>query len=496
MGNPYATQEEVDAAAQDLLNDPVINNPSGTGAGPAKISLGSFYNAAGATMDVKSNLDKQLLLELNASWNGQTGQLARTVGFGANLTKTPYLVMKIQSADFPFQLLFRYKGGEFDDGNRTFLMIQDACQKSATEKTYIFDMRNYFRTDTVAGTTVTTPYGAAWGQTKSIALTQWFEECAVNLIGVPDASNHTGDKIIINDIYLSPTDNADGLDDFNMASCDQVPAGATRISNAQIARYSPEVVFPVDGTISLTVPPATAVPLILSLDGVDIRQTPMLFIDFKSSPSGSYLDFVATPAVRLLNSAAHSLNNFIVAVDLRSVYKSTDNKVLYLYNWNGFATSSTMVLNGIYLAPETVDPDYFESLGENLLSAVNPGTTPSLFRNSLQPGQDVSLSIRDSHSVVLDENSLTPVGTGSTVEIAMNRLKREYFVVIYGDVDGSGEIDITDLASMKNHLLRNSLLSGIRLTAGGIFTSNRITIQDLLAVKKHITGLTRIRQCR
>jgi hypothetical protein len=59
-------------------------------------------------------------------------------------------------------------------------------------------------------------------------------------------------------------------------------------------------------------------------------------------------------------------------------------------------------------------------------------------------------------------------------------------------VTGNGLIDLIDLAKMKAHLLKSDLLTGIYKKAGIISNKEDISIIDLIAVKKHILGISLI----
>jgi hypothetical protein len=66
-------------------------------------------------------------------------------------------------------------------------------------------------------------------------------------------------------------------------------------------------------------------------------------------------------------------------------------------------------------------------------------------------------------------------------------------VVIYGDVNGDGQIDVLDLAKIKKNILHMEYLTGPYLKAGKINNSAQVTISDLLSVKKHILGLINLK---
>lgn len=92
---------------------------------------------------------------------------------------------------------------------------------------------------------------------------------------------------------------------------------------------------------------------------------------------------------------------------------------------------------------------------------------------------------------------LDKIGTGTTVDVYVCELKVDtYTIIIYGDVNGDGLIALDDLATLKQHLLKQITLTGISSSAGDISANGNISINDLLAVKKGILGITSINQNR
>lgn len=71
---------------------------------------------------------------------------------------------------------------------------------------------------------------------------------------------------------------------------------------------------------------------------------------------------------------------------------------------------------------------------------------------------------------------------------------KTYNIVIYGDINGDGDITIVDLLRIQKHLLNTSKLSGAYLTAGDVSKDGAVTILDLLRVQKHLLGTAYIQQ--
>jgi len=129
----------------------------------------------------------------------------------------------------------------------------------------------------------------------------------------------------------------------------------------------------------------------------------------------------------------------------------------------------------------------------NFITKVQPGTKASDLTSALAPTQDV---VTISYTNILGDSvgEQSNVGTGTTVDVAINGNTTTYDIVIYGDINGDGDIAIGDLAAIKQHLLSINTLYDEAFSAGDIFNNGSISISDLLAVKKHLLGITLISQ--
>ncbi len=86
--------------------------------------------------------------------------------------------------------------------------------------------------------------------------------------------------------------------------------------------------------------------------------------------------------------------------------------------------------------------------------------------------------------------------TGDALQLFLNnKLVKQYPIVIYGDVDGNGAIDILDLAYVKRHVLGIAALSGVYGEAANAdHSADGINILDLTYIKRHILGIQAISQ--
>ena len=89
------------------------------------------------------------------------------------------------------------------------------------------------------------------------------------------------------------------------------------------------------------------------------------------------------------------------------------------------------------------------------------------------------------------------VVTGSTIRFIdeNNVIKMEYHVVLYGDVNGDGKINSTDLLVLQRHILEIEKLKGYFKTAGNISKNGKNPSSlDSLLIQRHILGLKLIEQ--
>ncbi|MDE7157295.1 MAG: cadherin-like beta sandwich domain-containing protein, partial [Lachnospiraceae bacterium] len=88
------------------------------------------------------------------------------------------------------------------------------------------------------------------------------------------------------------------------------------------------------------------------------------------------------------------------------------------------------------------------------------------------------------------------VGTGSRILIRdMNGTGvKEYACIVYGDINGDGQVDIVDMLYMKRHILGTSSLNGLREIAADVNKKGGIDIVDMLYMKRHMLGRSYISQ--
>lgn len=86
------------------------------------------------------------------------------------------------------------------------------------------------------------------------------------------------------------------------------------------------------------------------------------------------------------------------------------------------------------------------------------------------------------------------LGTGDTVKITNNGKTETLKIVIYGDVDGDGQVSVVDLLKVQKHILNTSVLPDAYKEASDVNKDGQTSVVDLLAVQKHILEITKINQ--
>ncbi len=146
----------------------------------------------------------------------------------------------------------------------------------------------------------------------------------------------------------------------------------------------------------------------------------------------------------------------------------------------------------------------------------NPGDTPGIasskytIKNSNITGLSTNLKVSTFTSNISVQNGtiqlVSPQGalktsgvvaTGDKLQLKYKdsgNIYKSYSIVIYGDVNGDGDISIVDLLRVQKHLLKTTQLSGPYYTAGDVSKDGSVTVLDLLRIQKHLLGTTNIKQ--
>lgn len=131
------------------------------------------------------------------------------------------------------------------------------------------------------------------------------------------------------------------------------------------------------------------------------------------------------------------------------------------------------------------------TVGDKYITGITPGTKAADFLEGLSvDGGTVKLVGADG------KQNQGLAATGNKVEVYVdNKKKTSYEVVIYGDVNGDGEINVLDMIKVNRHILGLDKLSGTYLVAAD---ANRkgdgLNVLDMIYINRHALGLSTIKQ--
>jgi hypothetical protein len=164
-------------------------------------------------------------------------------------------------------------------------------------------------------------------------------------------------------------------------------------------------------------------------------------------------------------------------------------------NWAAGPTSWTTNLyvddiKPIFKAPLTLSS--FALNTDNTISNIAPNTQISAIYSNLSFNDTSSCIIKDKDGVLVTDYAVT-AKTGYKFELIIGKsVVKTYETVIYGDVNGDGDITVDDLANLKSDLLNITKLQGVFKKAASINNLTTPTISDLLSIKKHILNISSI----
>ena len=145
--------------------------------------------------------------------------------------------------------------------------------------------------------------------------------------------------------------------------------------------------------------------------------------------------------------------------------------------------------------PQVITPTYsttYNRVDDTYLTGINVGTTASDLKKAFSVSNcTVELYKKDGKTV-----NTGKIATGNKVLIkdTSGKVIKEYLCVIYGDVNGDGDIAILDLVYVKRHLLSVIKLEGAFAKSADVNKKNGIDILDLVYVKRALLGVINITQ--
>ena len=127
--------------------------------------------------------------------------------------------------------------------------------------------------------------------------------------------------------------------------------------------------------------------------------------------------------------------------------------------------------------------------GDLYLYRVSPNTTLADFIANCKTNGKITIYKQD--GTELKDNEL--VGTGMTLKDEKGTKFITISIAVTGDLDGNGEIDITDLVKVRQNIQQIKEITGVYLKAGDINEDESADITDLVKIRKHIQEIEYIK---
>ncbi|OJU15040.1 MAG: hypothetical protein BGN88_03190 [Clostridiales bacterium 43-6] len=86
------------------------------------------------------------------------------------------------------------------------------------------------------------------------------------------------------------------------------------------------------------------------------------------------------------------------------------------------------------------------------------------------------------------------IGTGFTLKVDVGYGFVSYPIIYYGDIDGTGTVNVIDLVYIKRHVLSLKKLEGVQFKAANLYPDEVINVLDIVVAKKHVLKIKSIKQ--
>ena len=138
---------------------------------------------------------------------------------------------------------------------------------------------------------------------------------------------------------------------------------------------------------------------------------------------------------------------------------------------------------------QETDPNLITSkkykIGEKYITRIVPETTVEEFRGNVITNEEMVFT--DGLGNVIGEKEI--IKTGTKLKVGN---EKEYILIVIGDIDKDGIININDLARIRLHLIDLKLLTGIELYAADVDNDNDVTINDIAQMKLILIDLLKL----
>lgn len=138
----------------------------------------------------------------------------------------------------------------------------------------------------------------------------------------------------------------------------------------------------------------------------------------------------------------------------------------------------------IIVCKEYIEFDTSLNVKDNIITNIETETKVSEILNKISTTYTVEIiNIKDE---ILDNDNIVGTGTKINFKNANGDIVYTYTLLIYGDVDGDGEILASDYVIIKNHIMNDGGITGIKIKAADVNGDGEILANDYVVIKNHI----------
>lgn len=121
-------------------------------------------------------------------------------------------------------------------------------------------------------------------------------------------------------------------------------------------------------------------------------------------------------------------------------------------------------------------------------------TIESVKTNLLKSNDSIQITITDSNGTVKKDDAM--IGTGDIIKITVRDTTETYQALVYGDVNGDGKLDLTDILYLQRHYLKvdGGQLVGIYYKSTDVDRNGNIDLTDLLQFQRQYLKIAPITQ--
>ena len=166
--------------------------------------------------------------------------------------------------------------------------------------------------------------------------------------------------------------------------------------------------------------------------------------------------------------------------EIKSIVTSQLGNIKVYAKWNiNLYLKSKVYKIGTNNTDEKLD-EYVD--GDLYLYRVSPNTKLKDFKTNCETNGEITVYKPD--GTILGEDEL--VGTGMILKDRKGSKEISILIAVTGDIDGNGDVDITDLVNVRKHIQNIKNMTGVYIKAGDINEDEVSDITDLVKIRKHI----------